>query len=101
MIFQELRFYGLSNSKRNQFPSSYPKAKGNDGRIIHFKTSLPQAISYVKKGVGSMNGLKNSYTILESHTANLPASMDNYFSYPGNNALTDFPFMKQVLLTGE
>lgn len=95
MSFNELRFYGISSSKKNQFTSPYPTAMSNDGRVIHFKTSLPNAISYIKTGAGSMTGLKNSFTALNGHTSELPVSIDKYYIGYGDNALTDFPFYKE------
>lgn len=73
----------------------YGKTSGHS-RILHFKTSLAGAISYMKTGTGSMTGLANSanYTLLSGHTAVLPAGIDNYYSNYGNNSITTFPFWK-------
>ena len=92
MSFNEIRFYGISNSKQNQISHVDVRAKGNDGRVLHFKTSLPRAISYVKTGSGSMLGLNTSYILLDGHTAHLPASINNHYENQGNYALTEFPF---------
>ena len=76
-VFTSLRFYGNTSAH---------------SRIIHFKTSLPGAISYAKTGSGTMNGLPLSFTQLAGHTANIPGGANSYFINQGNNALTEFPF---------
>jgi hypothetical protein len=75
--FTELRFYGKT---------SY------HNRVINFKTSHANTISYFKTGTGSMSGIVSSYTALTGHTAYLPNSTANYFTDQGNNSMTEFPF---------
>jgi hypothetical protein len=75
--FTELRFYG--------------KTSGHS-RILHFKTSHANTISYFKFGTGSMSGIASSYTALTGHTAYLPNSTANYFADQANYATTEFPF---------
>jgi hypothetical protein len=79
MSFSSIRFYGKTSAH---------------SRIIHFKTSLANGISYVKTGTGSFTGLSSSYTTLPGHTSFLPASNDGYYSDQGDQALTSFPFFK-------
>lgn len=74
--FSELRFYGKTSAH---------------SRVIHFKTSHANTISYFKTGTGSINGIAGSYTALSGHTAYLPASMNSYFTNQGNIAMTEFP----------
>jgi hypothetical protein len=75
--FSELRFYAKTSLH---------------GRVIHFKTSHANTISYFKTGVGSMSGIATSFTSLTGHSANLPASTAHYFVDQGNSAMTFFPF---------
>jgi hypothetical protein len=75
--FSELRFYGKT---------SY------HNRVINFKTSHANTISYFKTGTGSMSGIASSYTALTGHTAYLPNSTANYFTDQANYAMTEFPF---------
>jgi hypothetical protein len=75
--FTELRFYGKT---------SY------HNRVINFKTSHANTISYFKTGTGSMSGIASSYTALTGHTAYLPNSTAHYFTDQANYAMTEFPF---------
>lgn len=74
--FSELRFYGKTSAH---------------GRVIHFRTSNANTISYFKTGSGSMNGVATSYTALTGHSAYLPGSTTNYIGDQGNTAMTNFP----------
>ena len=75
--FTELRFYGKT---------SY------HSRVINFKTSHANTISYFKTGTGSMTGIASSFTPLTGHSAYLPNSTANYFTDQGNSSMTEFPF---------
>lgn len=75
--FTELRFYG---------------ATSGHSRIIHFKTSHANTISYFRTGSGSMSGINSSYTALVSHSAYIPNSAVSNFVNEGNLAMTNFPF---------
>jgi len=79
LSFTNVRFYGKTN-----FHS----------RIIHFKTSLSNVLSYMKVGTGDFSNIQNgaNHTVLSGHTANLPASTANFFSNQGNISITNFPF---------
>ncbi|AWH86559.1 hypothetical protein HYN59_16235 [Flavobacterium album] len=77
--FTSVRFYGKTSLHT---------------RVIHFKTSLAGAITYMKTGLGSMTGLATSFTALSGHTAFLPAASDSYYSNYGDNSITSFPFWK-------
>jgi hypothetical protein len=74
--FTELRFYGKTSLHT---------------RVIHFKTSNTNTISYFKTGVGSMSGVATSFTSLTGHSAYLPASTAHYISDQGTIAMTNFP----------
>ncbi|MDO7877571.1 FG-GAP-like repeat-containing protein [Hymenobacter sp. ASUV-10] len=74
---QEVRFYGQSSAHV---------------RVIHFKTSLPSVLNYLKTGTGDMSGLNASFTALPGHSANLPASANFYYGNNNNQAATEFPF---------
>jgi hypothetical protein len=74
--FSELRFYGKTSAH---------------GRVIHFKTSNANTISYFKTGSGNMSGVATSYTALSGHTAYLPGSTAHYVVDQGNSAMTNFP----------
>jgi uncharacterized protein (UPF0333 family) len=74
--FTELRFYGKTSAHV---------------RVIHFKTSNANTISYFKTGTGNMDGVSTSFTALTGHSANLPASTANYVVNQGNSAMTSFP----------
>lgn len=76
--FTELRFYA--------------KTSASHGRVIHFKTSHANTISYFKTGSGSMTGINTSFTQLAGHSAFLPNSARDYFNNEGNLAMTNFPF---------
>ena len=77
MPFTQLRFYGKTSFHT---------------RIIHFKTTHANTITYFKTGTGSMTGIAGSYTALTGHTAYLPASTASYWTSQGNYAMTNFPF---------
>ncbi|WP_346984736.1 fibrinogen-like YCDxxxxGGGW domain-containing protein [Chryseobacterium sp. POE27] len=81
MSFSSIRFYGKTSAH---------------SRIIHFKTSLSNGISYIKTGTGSFSGLSTSYTALSGHTAFIPGTADIYWTNFGNLALTTFPFFKDL-----
>jgi hypothetical protein len=74
--FTELRFYGKTSAHV---------------RVIHFKTSNANTISYFKTGMGNMVGVSTSYTALTGHSAYLPASTAQYIVDQGNIAMTNFP----------
>ena len=77
--FTEVRFFGKT-SKHN--------------RVIHFKTSHDNTISYFKTGTGSMAGINANFTPLDvqGETAFLPGRTANYFADEGDYAMTNFPF---------
>ena len=91
--FNELRFYGISSSIQSKISNSYSTAKGNDGRVIHFKTSHAPSLNYVKTGNGTMQGIQNNFTKLQGHTAFLPENASDFYNNT-NAGLTDFPFYK-------
>ena len=74
--FTELRFYGKTSLHT---------------RVIHFKTSNANTISYFKTGTGSMSGIATSFTSLTGHSAYLPESTAHYIIDQGNIAMTNFP----------
>lgn len=74
--FNEVRFYGVTSAH---------------DRIIHFKTSHENTISYFKTGLGSTLGISTSFSPLSGHTSHLPASIDMTVSDRGNLAMTDYP----------
>lgn len=80
--FSELRFYGITSGH---------------SRMIHFKTSHSNTISYFKTGTGSMTGINipANFTTLSGHTAFLPASTASYLENMADNAMTDFPFWRR------
>ncbi|WMW77966.1 fibrinogen-like YCDxxxxGGGW domain-containing protein [Flavobacterium sp. 20NA77.7] len=75
--FTELRFYG---------------ATSGHSRIVHFKTTHANTISYFRTGSGSMSGINSSYSALVSHSAYIPNSAVSNFANEGNLAMTNFPF---------
>ncbi|QDH77668.1 DUF4347 domain-containing protein [Echinicola soli] len=77
----EIRFYGETSLH---------------GRKIHFKTTL--GTSYVKTGIGSFAGISDvaNHTLLSGHTANLPAIANNRFLNQNDQALTNFPFYRNL-----
>jgi hypothetical protein len=60
-------------------------------RVIHFKTSNANTLSYFKTGTGSMSGVATSFTALTGHSAYLPAYTAQYVVDQGNSAMTNFP----------
>jgi hypothetical protein len=74
--FSELRFYAKTSLHT---------------RVIHFKTSNANTISYFKTGTGSMSGVASSFTSLTGHSAYLPGSTAHYIVDQGNSAMTNFP----------
>lgn len=62
------------------------------GRRMDFSTSNTAVVSYVKTGVGQATGVRNSYTLLPGHTANLPAATNDGFGNNGDYSMTQFPF---------
>ena len=63
-------------------------------RTLHFKSSLPNIVSYGQTGNGSMTGLKDDFTAYDDNTANLPATAESYYVHQADQALTNFPFYK-------
>lgn len=80
--FSELRFYGATSAH---------------GRIIHFKTSHSNTITYFKTGTGGMTGINLSFIALSSHTALIPSNAVDTFPNQGNEAMTNFPFWRSGL----
>jgi hypothetical protein len=74
--FTELRFYAKTSLH---------------SRVIHFRTSNANTLSYFKTGTGNMVGVSTSYTALTGHSAYLPASTAHYIVDQGNIAMTNFP----------
>jgi hypothetical protein len=74
--FTELRFYAKTSLHT---------------RVIHFKTSNANTISYFNTGTGSMSGVASSFTSLTGHSAYLPGSTAHYIVDQGNSAMTNFP----------
>jgi hypothetical protein len=81
----EVRFYGITSGH---------------SRVVHFKTSLTNVISYIKTGVGSMSGIATSYGSLSNHTGNLPGVATHFSTNSGNGALTHFPMVKSYTIGG-
>ncbi|MEP0265938.1 hypothetical protein [Dokdonia sp.] len=79
--FEEVRLYGETTGH---------------GRIINFKTSYVNVLTYLKTGLGNFASIMNAtnFTALSGHTANIPAQAINAFSSQGDNALTEFPFFR-------
>jgi hypothetical protein len=77
LLFTEVRFYAKTSAH---------------ARVIHFKTSHAETISYFKTGTGSCSGIQGSYASLPGHTANLPNSSNTFFTNQGNISMTDFPY---------
>lgn len=75
--FSELRFYGITSGHN---------------RIVHFKTSHANTISYFRTGSGSMSGINSNYSALVSHSSYIPNSAVSNFANEGNLAMTNFPF---------
>jgi hypothetical protein len=75
--FSELRFYGKTSAHE---------------RILHFKTTHSNTISYFKSGNGSMTGINTNFTALVGHTAFLPNSAQDYYTNAGTFSMTNFPF---------
>ena len=73
--FTSTRWYGVTTSH---------------SRVIHFKTSHPNVISYFKTGIGNANGIQSSYTGLSGHSAFLPAAASGFVSNP-TTPMTDAP----------
>ncbi|WP_303318459.1 T9SS type A sorting domain-containing protein [Flavivirga abyssicola] len=79
--FEEVHFYGETTGHN---------------RIINFKTSYTNILTYLKTGLGNFAGINNAvnFTALPGHTANIPTQAINVFSSQGDNALTEFPFWR-------
>ncbi len=79
--FEEVRFYGETTGHN---------------RIINFKTSYINILTYLKTGLGNFSGINNAanFTALLGHTANIPAQAINVYSSQGDKALTEFPFWR-------
>ena len=77
LTFTTLRFYAKTS---------------NHSRIIHFKTNHTGTINYFETGTGNCSGIGSGFTTLTGHTANLPASTNDYYDNKGDLAMTDFPF---------
>ena len=101
MNFDEVRFYGISNSTKSQLNNPINTAIANEGRIVDFKTNYRNVINLLKTGNGSMSGLHLpiNFTKFANHTAFLPeAAVNNYPSASGDYALTNFPFYQNGVL---
>ncbi|MEY4616205.1 MAG: hypothetical protein RJB66_1165 [Pseudomonadota bacterium] len=80
MLFSSVRFY-CQTSGHN--------------RILHFKTSDANCMTYLKTGTGQTCGnINTSYTVLTGHTAVTPPGLDGFYSAQGNDAMTNFTFYK-------
>ncbi|MBQ4820612.1 immunoglobulin-like domain-containing protein [Aquimarina sp. MMG016] len=79
--FEEVRFYGETTGHN---------------RVINFKTSYTNVLTYLKTGLGNFASIMNpsNFTALSGHTANIPAQAINAFSSQGDKALTEFPFFR-------
>ncbi|UAJ15156.1 hypothetical protein G9X62_05325 [Aquirufa lenticrescens] len=75
--FTELRFYGITSGHN---------------RIVNFKTSHPETISYFKTGTGSASGIQSGAFPLTGHNGITPGSASSFFTSQGNKAMTEFPF---------
>lgn len=73
----ELRFFGITNAH---------------SRRMHFTTTHPASIAYVRTGQGSMEGIEASFVALAGHTTNLPANANGQSTNQGDLALTESPF---------
>ena len=78
-VFSEVRFYCRTSLH---------------SRILHFKTSNANAISYLKAAGGNDASYWNmGFTTLTGHTANLPAAATDVFNVT-DLPMTSFPFFK-------
>ncbi len=79
--FEEVRFYGETTGHN---------------RIVNFKTSYTNVLSYLKTGLGNVAGINipTNFTALVGHTANIPGAAFNVYSNQGDKALTEFPFWR-------
>ena len=81
--FDELRFYCTN---------------GSHPRVMHFKTSAPEALAYVRTGTGNMSQLYDpalSEDLAGYDNATLPLHTNgenSFFADQGDSAMTEFPF---------
>lgn len=73
----ELRFYGRTSGH---------------ARVMHFKTSLANCISYFQSGTGSCSGLNTTNVKLSGHTTFAPDQLNGLIPNQGDLAMTHFPF---------
>ncbi|WP_041567038.1 fibrinogen-like YCDxxxxGGGW domain-containing protein [Nonlabens dokdonensis] len=77
--FETVRFYGITS---------------NHSRVVHFKITQSETVSYFSTGSGSMNlaNLISNHVPLTGHTANIPFTADRVESNRGDYAMTRRPF---------
>ncbi|MCX7284926.1 MAG: right-handed parallel beta-helix repeat-containing protein [Novosphingobium sp.] len=90
------RWGHAGNAAMNQFTGSietrwYGISSGH-ARVIHFRTAI--GASYLRTGIGTMDGVATSFTALTGHTGFLPAAATSSLSNRGNLAMTDTPFRR-------
>lgn len=75
----EVRFYGVTSGH---------------SRVMNFKTSQSNLISYFQTGSGGINvgNLRTTYLPLTGHGTFLPGLANSRSTGKGNNAMTDLPF---------
>jgi hypothetical protein len=64
----------------------------NIDRVLDFKTSSKNCISYFKTGKGDCTGLGSDFSALPDHKAKLPKIANGGFKDKGDYAMTEFPF---------
>lgn len=87
----------LGNTKMQQLSAFnearfYCTTSGHD-RVMHFKTTHPDALAYLKTGTTNAVSYWNTeFTPLTGHTAHLPAETNGIHDNRGDYAMTNFPF---------
>ncbi len=60
-------------------------------RLMDFKTTSKNCISYFKTGKGDCSGINSEFTALPGHTAKLPKSATGGFKDKGDYSMREFP----------
>lgn len=91
-------FWGhAGNSLMNKFDISEVRFYGESSRhsrILHFKHDQQDMIDYFQTGSGSINvtDLRNNFTALTGHNADIPSLATGGNNNKGNNAMVQNPF---------
>lgn len=63
-------------------------------RVMHFSTAAAGPVEYFRGAQAAMGGWSTGFTTQSGHTTMLPLSANGGFDQPGEDRMTNFPFME-------